>query len=133
MMDLENQMRMYQTILTESGKAALKESIAAFREKYGKEWLKEFTTDYPDLAEVVSLIANFNAESAYLRLQQIVETKIDSYFAKLPQPKGILESGLRQGQLDAAKGYAAEFINSNTPQILDFHEEIQSEIHKKRF
>ncbi len=119
-MTFEDQIRQYQVILSGNGKKALKDSIRAFRERYGQNWKQEFLTDYPELAEILSLCANFTPESAFERLKQIADQKIDQNIHSIFQ-RGI------------AKVAVNSYLDTAKPEILKLHEEIQAEIHKPRF
>lgn len=110
----------YQFLFSQNGLAAIKGEIPKFKEKYGKKWIAEFMREFPDFAEIISLAANFDGISAYTRLKQIVEQKIDSEF----------DSAFKR---IAAKAAALTFLDNNQIKILQIHAELQNEIHKPRF
>lgn len=109
----------YKGVISGEGREALKLTIANFRNAYGENWLKEFQMANPDFAEIVSLVANFNAESAFVRLKQIVEYKIDTEISAKYR--------------FATKLAALTYLDYNRAEVFKLHAELQEEIHKPRF
>lgn len=110
----------YKSVISENGREALKQTIVSFRKTYGENWLKEFQAANPAFSEIVSLAANFNAESAFVRLQQIVESKIDSSF----------ESDFaRIGN----KFLAKSFLDSHRAEVFQLHAELSEVINRTQF
>lgn len=119
MMDLVN-FQKYQFLLSANGREAIKSEIRVFRERYGEDWRKEFVEDFPDFAEIVSLVANFEADSAFVRLRQIIEQKIDNE----------IDSAIWR---TAAKTAAMTFLDNNRAEVFKLHAELSEEIHRKQF
>lgn len=120
MIEQLNEFQKYQFLFSNNGLAAIKAEIPKFKEKYGEKWLAQFMKEFPDFAEIISLAANYEATTAFTRLKQIVEQKIDAEFDSIFQRV-------------AAKTAALTFLDNNQIQILRLHAELQEEIHKPRF
>lgn len=115
-----NKFQPYQFLLTQHGKEAIKAEIVKFREKYGEKWKDEFCKTFPDFAEIINLIANFDAITAYHKLKELIEQRIeeetDSIFERI-----------------AAKATIFSMIDNNQILILRLHSELNEVIHKPRF
>lgn len=110
----------YQFLISANGREAIKGEIVKFRQNYGEKWREEFCKDFPDFAEIVSLAANFNADSAFVRLRQIIENKINS------------EIDSEFGRI-AAKSVALTYIDSHRAEVFQLHAELSEVIHRKQF
>jgi hypothetical protein len=66
----------YQHLLTSAGREELLRVIAAFKQRYGENWLAEFKAKNPTYVDIVDLCANFEFEPAFAELKKIIAGKI---------------------------------------------------------
>lgn len=118
-MDL-SKIEIYKGIFSDAGRAAITGEIRVFKERHGKNWLKEFKREFPDLVEIVDLIANHAETDAFLKFKELVngeiENQVDSMFARI-----------------AAKTAIFAFLDTNREEVFKFHQAIREEIDRPRF
>lgn len=118
-MNLSN-LESYQFFLSQNGRNAILSEIKKFKETYGKNWLNEFKKDFPDLVKIVDLIANHNANDAFLKLKELVaieiENQYENFFARL-----------------AAKVAVNGFLDAHQKDVFKLHSDLKAEIDKPRF
>ncbi len=109
----------YKDLLTDEGRTALANSVAAFRQHYGENWFKEFAKTNPGYVEIVDLIANHNFEDSLLRLKQFAHDKISEQYGPLMS--------------NAVSMAAMVFIDGARGDLSKLHKMIRAEIERPRF
>jgi hypothetical protein len=105
-------------LLGEKGMQDLANAVAEYRAVFGKKWLAEFKTDNPTLSELIDLIANYEFDEAWLKLNEHVETWIDAEDSL----------GKRVGLRIAANA----FLPGAKPDIAKLHAFVRFEIDRPR-
>lgn len=118
-MDL-SKVEIYKYFFSAAGREEIVKEIHRFKQTHGKNWLKEFKRDFPDLVIIIDLVANFEAQPAFDEFKKFVESEleksIDSIFGRI-----------------AARGAIFGFLEANKPDVFKLHADLKAEIDKPRF
>lgn len=121
-MDISQFTKLFQIYLTPDGVKELVTEIHSYQERYGKKWLNEFKLDYPAFVEIIDLIANYNADDAFLKFKEMATAHVTEQTA---DRSFIVREGLRQA--------IRVFIEKHRPQIFTLHSTLRVELDKPRF
>ena len=115
-----SKIEIYKYFFSQTGREEITKEIRRFKEMHGKNWLKEFKADFPDLVVIIDLVANYNGNDAFLKFKEFVagevESQIDSFFARL-----------------TAKTAIFAFLDANKEDVFKLHADLKAEIDKPRF
>ncbi len=108
----QQEIEYYKFFLTQGGREWVIGKIAEAKTTYGAQWLAEFKRDYPILADLVDLAANYEPDAAFSQLHKIVENKTGSFLATY---------------------VAKPFLEANRAEVYKLHSELKAEIDRPRF
>lgn len=117
-MDL-SKIEIYKYFFSQAGREEIVKEIRRFKEEHGKNWLKEFKRDFPDLTVMIDLVANYDAQTAFDELKKFVESELENSIDSI------------WGRI-AAKGAIFGFLEANKPDVFKLHADLKAEIDKPR-
>jgi hypothetical protein len=115
-----SKIEIYKYFFSQVGREEIISEIQRFKAEHGKNWLKEFKRDFPDLVVIIDLVANYNANDALLKFKEFIAGEIDS------QMNSIFTR-------IAAKAAAFGFLDTNKQDVFKLHADLKAEIDKPRF